>query len=126
MGKYVVSTEISFSASHSLRGYNGECSRIHGHNWILRVYYEFENLNDIGLTIDYGQLRESLKKVVCSRFDHQHINNISPFDKLNPTSENLAREIFKLCREEVQVEGGRLIEVELWETSRDMVRYREG
>jgi len=126
MGKYVVSTEISFSASHSLRGYNGECSRIHGHNWILRVYYEFENLNDIGLTIDYGQLRESLKKVVCSRFDHQHINNISPFDKLNPTSENLAREIFKVCREEVQVEGGRLIEVELWETSRDMVRYREG
>jgi len=126
MGKYVVSTEISFSASHSLRGYNGECSRIHGHNWILRVYYEFENLNNIGLTIDYGQLRESLKKVVCSRFDHQHINNISPFDKLNPTSENLAREIFKVCREEVQVEGGRLIEVELWETSRDMVRYREG
>jgi len=71
-------------------------------------------------------LRESLKKVVGSRFDHQQINNISPCDKLNPTSENLAREIFKVCREEVQVEGGRLIEVELWETSRDMVRYREG
>jgi len=126
MEKYVVSTEISFSASHSLRGYNGECSRIHGHNWTLRVYYEFEALNDIGLTIDYGQLRESLENVVCSRFDHQHINNVPPFDKLNPTSENLAREIFKLCREHVQVDGGRLIEVELWETSRDMVRYREG
>ena len=126
MEKYVVSTEISFSASHSLRGYNGECSRIHGHNWILRVYYEFETLNDIGLTIDYGQLRESLENVVCSRFDHQHINSISPFDKINPTSENLAREIFKLCKEQVQVEGGKLVEVELWETSRDMVRYREG
>ena len=126
MERYIISTEISFSASHSLRGYNGECSRIHGHNWILRVYYEFEELNDIGLTIDYGQLRESVERVVCSKFDHQHINNIPPFDRINPTSENLAREIFRLCREQVRVDGGKLVEVELWETSRDMVRYREG
>jgi len=123
--RYIVSTEITFSASHSLRGYKGDCSRIHGHNWTLRVYYEFEGLDERGLTIDYGDLREAVEKVVLPRFDHRHINEVPPFDDINPTSENIAAAIFRLCKEEVNVEGGRLVEVELWETERDMVRYSE-
>jgi len=123
--RYVVSTEVCFSASHALRNYGGDCSRIHGHNWTLRVYYEFGRVDELGLTIDYGDLREAVSEVVLSRFDHRHINDIPPFDEINPTSENIAAEIYRLCKEEVKVEGGRLIEVELWETQRDMVRYSE-
>ena len=124
-GKWTVSTEIEFSSSHCLDDYDGMCSRVHGHNWVLRVYYEFEAVDGRGLTIDYIELKTRLEKVVLPRFDHLHLNDVPPFDKVSPTSENLAAEIFRICREELEFEGGRLREVEVWETPKDMVRYGE-
>ena len=123
--RYVVSTEIQFSASHALTGYRGDCSRVHGHNWVARVSYRFATVDALGLTIDYRELRSLLERVILPRFDHRHLNDIPPFDTMNPTSENIAAEIFRLCREEVTILGGTLREVELWESPTDMVRYRE-
>lgn len=98
---------------------------MHGHNWVVRVYYEFEKLDDRGVTVDYVKLKQELIDTILPRFDHRHLNTIPPFDSLNPTSENIAAEIFRLCRELVSLAGGTLVEVELWETPTDMVRYRE-
>jgi 6-pyruvoyltetrahydropterin/6-carboxytetrahydropterin synthase len=123
--RYVVSTEVHFSSSHVLLGYRGDCSRVHGHNWVVRVYYEFPAVDERGLTIDYRELRTVLERVILLRFDHRHLNDIPPFDAVNPTSENIAAEIFKLCREEARIPLGVLREVELWESPTDMVRYRE-
>ncbi len=125
MAVYTVSTEVRFSASHALREYKGDCERIHGHNWIARVYYEFEHLDEHGLTVDYRELKSRIKQVVLSQLDHRHLNDVPPFDSMNPTSENIAVHIFNLCKERVRFDGGALREVELWETSTDMVRYRE-
>jgi 6-pyruvoyltetrahydropterin/6-carboxytetrahydropterin synthase len=124
-GRYTVSSEIYFSASHALAGYNGDCARVHGHNWAVRVYYEFDRVDEQGLTVDYRKLRSELERVIFPRFDHQHLNDISPFDYVNPTSENIAAEIFRLCKNLIEIENGVLREVELWETPADMVRYRE-
>jgi len=124
-GKWIISTEIEFSSSHCLVEYDGMCSRLHGHNWVLRVYYEFESVDGRGLTVDYLELKRGLENVVLPRFDHLHLNDVPPFDTTSPTSENLAAEIFRMCREELRFEGGRLREVELWETPKDMVRYGE-
>jgi 6-pyruvoyltetrahydropterin/6-carboxytetrahydropterin synthase len=123
--RYLVSTEIQFSASHALRGYQGDCSRVHGHNWVVRVYCEFHDVNAEGLTVDYRALRSDLERIVLRRFDHRHLNDCPPFDSLSPTSENLAAEIFGLCRRELELPGGVVTEVELWESPTDMVRYRE-
>lgn len=125
MAVYTVSTEVRFSASHALREYEGDCERVHGHNWVARVYYEFERLDKHGLTVDYRELKSRIKQVVLSQLDHRHLNDVPPFDSVNPTSENIAVHIFNLCRECVRFDGGTLREVELWETSTDMVRYRE-
>lgn len=122
---YVISTEVQFSASHALKGYQGDCSRVHGHNWVVRVFYEFAGVDDLGLTIDYRELRTVLERVILPRFDHRHLNDCPPFGAVNPTSENISAEIFRLCREEIALPGGRLREVELWESPTDMVRYRE-
>jgi 6-pyruvoyltetrahydropterin/6-carboxytetrahydropterin synthase len=124
-GKWTVSTEISFSSSHCLDSYDGMCSRVHGHNWVLRVYYEFEGVDAGGLTVDYYLLKAGLERVVLPRFDHIHLNDVPPFDRVSPTSENLAAEIFRICEDELRFEGGKLKEVELWETPKDMVRYGE-
>jgi 6-pyruvoyltetrahydropterin/6-carboxytetrahydropterin synthase len=123
--RYTISTEITFSSSHALRGYNGDCARVHGHNWVVRVYYDFEILDANGFAIDYGELKSRLEKVILPRFDHLHLNDSAPFYKVNPTSENVAAEIFRLCREKVRIENGTLAEVEVWETPTDMVRYRD-
>ncbi|HUV36121.1 MAG TPA: 6-carboxytetrahydropterin synthase [Patescibacteria group bacterium] len=125
MAVYTISAEIRFSSSHALRGYGGDCERVHGHNWIARVYYEFERLDGLGLTVDYRELKASLEREVLVRFDHRHLNEVPPFDRINPTSENIAAYIFALCRDHVRFEDGTLREVEVWETSTDMVRYRE-
>jgi 6-pyruvoyltetrahydropterin/6-carboxytetrahydropterin synthase len=124
-GIFTVSTEILFCSSHELKGYDGDCSRMHGHNWILRAYYEFDRLDECGLTVDFLRLKAHLEKVVLTRFDHRHLNEVPPFDRVNPTSENIAAEIFRLLSAEPEPSGGRLAEVELWETPSDMVRYRE-
>jgi len=124
-GIYTLSTQTSFSSSHCLNGYEGACSRVHGHNWVVRAYYEFDRVDGRGLTIDYLELKAGMDRVILERFDHRHLNDVPPFDKLNPTSENIAAEIFRLLRRELPVENGRLSEIELWETSTDMVRYRE-
>jgi 6-pyruvoyltetrahydropterin/6-carboxytetrahydropterin synthase len=98
---------------------------MHGHNWVVRVYYEFQAVDAQGLTIDYRELRTVLERVIMPRFDHRHLNDVPPFDAVNPTSENIAAEIFRLCREEARIPHGVLREVELWESPSDMVRYRE-
>lgn len=123
--RYIVSTEISFSSSHALRGYRGDCARVHGHNWVARAFYEFAAPGPDGLTVDYRVLREELERVILPRFDHRHLNDVSPFDRINPTSENLAAELFRLCRAELSFPGGTLREIELRESPADVVRYRE-
>ncbi len=123
-GRYLIATEISFSASHALRDYEGDCARVHGHNWIVRASYEFDELDGEGLTIDYRDLRSQLERVILPRFDHRHLNDAPPFDRVNPTSENIAAEIYRLCRAEISLRGA-LREIEVWESPTDMVRYRE-
>ncbi len=126
MGKtWKVSTEIEFSASHCLEEYDGACSRVHGHNWTVRVGYEFDSVDGSGMTVDFLDLKAGLEKVILPRFDHVHLNDVPPFDSMSPTSENLAAEIFRLCSEELEYPGGRLAEVELSETSTDRVLYSE-
>jgi 6-pyruvoyltetrahydropterin/6-carboxytetrahydropterin synthase len=124
-GRYIVSTEIEFSASHELHGFEGGCERMHGHNWVVRAYYEFEKLDDRGVTVDYMELKQALNDAILPHFDHRHLNDVAAFSSINPTSENIAAEIFRLCAEQVGVANGTLVEIELWETPADMVRYRE-
>ncbi len=123
--RYTVSTEIEFSSSHSLDGYDGDCARLHGHNWILRVYYEFTRLDGQGIAVDYCVLVSRVREVVLPLLDHRHLNDLPIFEGINPTSENIAAVIFSLLGEKVVFEGGRLSAIELWETPTDMVRYSD-
>lgn len=122
---YTVSTAVEFSASHSLEDYDGDCARVHGHNWVVRVYYEFSELDGNGIAVDFLELRSRVKDAILPLLDHRHLNDVPPFDRLNPTSENIAAEIYRILSERVGFEKGRLATVELWETPLDMVRYSE-
>ena len=120
---YELIVKKSFSAAHSLREYKGDCARMHGHNWQLQISISAEKLDDTGFAIDFNLL-DKITAEVISRFDHTYINDVSPFDQINPTAENIARVIYydikKQLPQVIHLQG-----VKLWETETYSVTYRE-
>jgi 6-pyruvoyltetrahydropterin/6-carboxytetrahydropterin synthase len=118
---YQVSVEGHFDAAHYLRGYGGKCENVHGHSFKVVVNLKASKLNETGLAYDFVELKRHLGEVLA-RFDHTSLNDVPPFDKINPSSENIAVTIFdqlKGC-----FSGGiSLSSVEVWESPQSCVTY---
>jgi 6-pyruvoyltetrahydropterin/6-carboxytetrahydropterin synthase len=82
-----------FSSAHQLRGYQGECEELHGHNWKVEVEVEGEKLDSVGLLIDFKELKQ-LVHTVIGELDHRFLNDIKAFKDTNPSSELIARYIY--------------------------------
>jgi len=121
---YYLTVRDEFSAAHSIEEYPGECERLHGHNWQVEATVRAEQLNELGLAIDFRKLKQALKTIL-DRLDHYYLNEIEPFNTLNPTSENLARFIFEEFRKQIAVEGIEAESVAVWENDRSAAKYRE-
>ncbi len=113
-----------FSAAHSLRGYDGDCARLHGHNWHVRLYVVCDELDDLGMGIDYKIMKRELKAAL-EIWDHYNLNDIPPFDAINPTSENVARELFREMSRRLNDARVRVSRVEIAETCSASVAYSE-
>ncbi len=87
---YEVTVEDTFAAGHYLRNYKGKCENPHGHNYKVRVTLAGRDLDDAGLLLDFKDLKSVMKHVI-DYLDHQMINDLEPFTKLNPSAENLAK-----------------------------------
>src|SRR5579884_1445001 len=113
---FEVSTERTFAAGHALRNYHGKCENVHGHNYRVQVTVQGDELNATGLLVDFVDLKRVMSAVI-ERLDHRFINDVAPFDELNPSAENLARyfwqEISRDLKSDVPV---RVSEVRIWET----------
>jgi len=85
--KITLHTEIVIDSAHRLVNYQGECSRIHGHTWKVDVWIQgkIEDKDVIGILFDFGKI-----KIIKEKLDHRFLNDIEPFDKINPTAENLS------------------------------------
>lgn len=118
---YTLCVQSEFSAAHHLMDYPGACKRIHGHNWKVKVAISKPELDDLGMVMDLMALKKELDKCL-DPFDHQMINEIPPFDKLNPTSENLAKYIFQDLRK-VLPAAVKVDSVEVFETDMLSVTY---
>ena len=84
----------SFSAAHQLDGYKGDCSKLHGHNWQVTTVLQVKELDSVGIAIDFKILKKELDAVL-DQFDHANLSCLPCFAEINPTSENLARIIYK-------------------------------
>jgi len=89
-GRYEVVVEAYFSSAHNLRGYDGDCERLHGHNWRVEVAVQGKKLDDIGLLVDFRALKKLVRGVVDG-LDHTYLNEHPVFRKMNPSTENLGR-----------------------------------
>lgn len=120
---FEISVDYTFAAGHALRGYKGKCENVHGHNYRVRVTVAGEEVNPIGLLMDFVDLRASIKKQV-EAWDHRFLNDLPPFDKLNPSAENMARVFFEGIDAEVRKHSASVSSVTVWETDTTSATYR--
>jgi 6-pyruvoyltetrahydropterin/6-carboxytetrahydropterin synthase len=90
---YEISVREHFDAAHALRGYKGKCENLHGHRFEVVVTVRVDELDDIGLAYDFSEIKRHLREVLA-RFDHTSLNDIKPFTRINPSSENIAATIY--------------------------------
>jgi 6-pyruvoyltetrahydropterin/6-carboxytetrahydropterin synthase len=90
---YYLTIEDHFSSAHQLRGYHGKCENLHGHNWRVVLTVKGKVLNDIGILIDFHDLKSILGEITQT-LDHLNLNDLDHFAHENPSSENIARYIF--------------------------------
>ncbi len=120
---YEITVEKNFDAAHYLRGYQGKCENLHGHRYRVVVKIKAYQLNDIGLAYDFTDIKGYLKDII-DRFDHTCLNDIEPFDRINPSAENIARTIYESLADKLKGESVTLTAVEAWESPEQGVSYQ--
>jgi 6-pyruvoyltetrahydropterin/6-carboxytetrahydropterin synthase len=122
---FEITIEETFAAGHALRNYRGKCENVHGHNYRCQVSVEGEDLDNIGLLVDFVELKKTVHSVL-DRLDHQWLNEFPPFDVLNPSAENMARYIYQEVKAGIGTRPGvRIAKVRLWETDTASATYTE-
>ena len=111
---YEVNVKTGFSAAHQLRLYDGKYENLHGHNWSAQVTVEADELDAMGVGIDFVKLKQMVGEIL-NKLDYQNINEIPPFDELNPSAENIARWLFLKLKDQVGSQTTRVKRVEICE-----------
>ncbi len=122
---YEVHVDETFAAAHNLRGYKGKCEDLHGHNYKVRVLLAGPELDSVGLLYDFVHLKQVIQGVIRS-LDHKYLNELSPFDVLNPSAENIARYLHDEMTKQLHrtANGASIAAVTVWETETTAATYR--
>ena len=122
-GLFEQTVEFQFDAAHSLRGYEGKCARLHGHTYRVQVALEGRELDPIGMLLDFRRVKDACRGII-EGLDHTCVNEVPPFDRLNPTCENLAWHLYERFSEALADERVSVRHVTVWETPTSAVTYR--
>jgi 6-pyruvoyltetrahydropterin/6-carboxytetrahydropterin synthase len=118
---FEICVEHTFAAAHQLRNYRGKCENLHGHNYRVEVTVEGEELQDNGLLFDFTELKKSLR-ATTEYLDHQYLNDLEPFTRINPSAENVARFICEEIQEDLP--HANVSQVKVWETDTSWAVYK--
>ena len=121
---YTLKVETKFAAAHQLREYKGKCENLHGHSWKVQVSVTAQELNEIGLAMDFTDLKRITNGLV-DQLDHTCLNSVKPFTAMNPSSENIARWMFHSLKENLAGQGVSLKSVTVWESETASASYSE-
>lgn len=116
---YEIKIQSAFSAAHNLRNYRGKCENLHGHNWKVEAILAYKSLGKDGMAVDFKEAKKVLKEAL-REFDHSYLNEIEPFKKINPTSENMAKIIYDRLKEK----DSHIRSVSVWENDNSCATYR--
>ncbi|MDD4859019.1 MAG: 6-carboxytetrahydropterin synthase QueD [Dehalococcoidales bacterium] len=119
---YEIAVERHFDAAHFLRGYQGKCEALHGHRFKVVAKIRATALDDIGLAFDFTELKRLLDTILV-KYDHTCVNDVPPFDELNPSSENMAANIYEALQLKLAGAPVSLASIEVWESPQTAVTY---
>ena len=122
--RYTLKIITDFASAHTLRDYPGACARMHGHNWKVEVYVTGTRLGKDGLLIDFALIKKQTEQAL-EEMDHKFLNDLEVFKDLNPSSENIARHIFRSLSNELNNENVRVSRVTAWESDNACATYSE-
>ncbi|MBB3126346.1 6-pyruvoyltetrahydropterin/6-carboxytetrahydropterin synthase [Paenibacillus rhizosphaerae] len=116
--RVLVSKEFTFDAAHHLHAYEGKCKNLHGHTY-KAVFGISAYPDEIGITADFGLIKQIWKERIEPSLDHRYLNETLP--SMNTTAENIVVWLFERMEEalasgEYRIEGGRTEFVRLYET----------
>ena len=123
-----VTREIDFCYGHRLLNYDGKCRFLHGHNGRAVITLESAQLNDLGMVVDFSEIKQVVSGWIDDNLDHRmilhqddpvvpHLRELNEpmyLIDVNPTAENIA----KLISDFTLSQGYPILETRLWETPR--------
>jgi 6-pyruvoyltetrahydropterin/6-carboxytetrahydropterin synthase len=123
---YQLTRSVQFDAAHQLRDYPGKCANVHGHTYKMVVCIEGEKISEMGILYDFFDLKQLMQEVF-DQLDHRFINEIAPYNEINPTAENMAYQIYQTLKHRLAEQNPQLqlAYVEIWETPNCSARYTE-
>jgi len=122
MAEYLVRVRARFEAAHHLLAYRGTPEPNHGHSWTVEAVLRAEALDPEGMAFDFVAARHELAELAL-RFDHGDVNAVAPFDRVTPSTENIASWFHARLSERLPIE---VAEVTLWEGPDCSVTFRPG
>ena len=121
---FEIYVEKHFSAAHRLREYNGNCANWHGHNWMVTAFVEAQEVDELGLAVDFRKVKQELNEVL-DYFDHKNLNELPEFTDKNPTCELIAQLFYRLLSDRLNSSKLRVSKVRISETPTTGVTYYE-
>jgi 6-pyruvoyltetrahydropterin/6-carboxytetrahydropterin synthase len=109
-----ISQETTVAAAHQLRFSPGEGERLHGHNWRIKVVVRATELDRAGFVVDFNHLGTVLRQLV-EPYEHVFLNEVPPFDDLDPSAENIARVVADGLAARLDDGRVKVMRVEVWE-----------
>ena len=97
---------------------------MHGHNWKVEVEVSGNVLDNVGMVLDFKDIRNSTNDIV-NKLDHRFLNDLEPFKKINPTAENIAKYIYLELSKVINNNETKIKSIKLWETEKSAVMYTE-
>ncbi len=124
MDIYELVIETDFAAAHRLREYDGDCERLHGHNWKVDIVVRAHRLNSLGMVMDFRDVKRLIREIT-DEFDHHFLNDLPAFESVNPTTENIARSVYEALAAKLP-DGVTVAKVTAWESDHCGASYAQG
>jgi 6-pyruvoyltetrahydropterin/6-carboxytetrahydropterin synthase len=121
-GMYELKVVTRFAAAHRLTMVGAKCEGLHGHNWKIEVYLTADKLDEAGVVMDFGEIKNHLRQIMA-RLDHRFLNELDMFQDRQPSSERIAAYIAAELQKQITFPAVRVSRVSAWESEDTCATY---
>ena len=124
-GTFTIRVESRFEAAHFLREYRGISEPLHGHSYRVEAELAAKGggVDSDAIAVDFVSAKKKLD-ALAKRLDYTCINDVPPFDAVNPTAENVAAFFHRELSAAVGDENAVVTAVTIWEGPVNSVRFQ--